>query len=176
MFIIIFIFVYWDLQGNGLLLKVPCYFRTSWQPVPTGPIPNCEFSVWRMLRKWSKVNRKGSFATYAIHIMFRQYHFFNKLPQNSMRLLLRKFRIPVSDVVVIPDMTYPPSNQTKTWFDVLTNEFVRRDDEPVDSESTGLQFFHLFPIVLWFHQIHFYETERNATKVGYSTDRAVTRG
>ena len=65
-----------------------------------------------------------------------------------MRLLLRKFRIPVSDVVVIPDMTYPPSNQTKIWFDVLTNEFVRRDDEPVDSESTGLQFFHLFPIVL----------------------------
>ena len=54
-----------------------------------------------------------------------------------MRLLLSKFRIPVSDVVVVPDMTYPPSNQTKTWFDALTNEFVRRDDELVDPESTG---------------------------------------
>ncbi len=61
-----------------------------------------------------------------------------------MRLLLSKFRIPVSDVVVIPDMTYPPSTQTKTWFDALTNEFVRRDDEPVDPESTGMYFSLIF--------------------------------
>jgi|688.fasta_scaffold2606585_2 solute carrier family 12 sodium/potassium/chloride transporter 2 len=54
-----------------------------------------------------------------------------------MRLLLGKFRIPVSDVVVIPDMTYPPSAQTKTWFDALTKDFVRKDDDPGNLDSSG---------------------------------------
>ncbi|XP_046440487.1 bumetanide-sensitive sodium-(potassium)-chloride cotransporter-like [Daphnia pulex] len=55
--------------------------------------------------------------------------------QKSMRLLLEKFRIPVSDVVVIHDITHSPSKQTKTWFDNLTNEFVRKDDDPSNSDS-----------------------------------------
>lgn len=46
-----------------------------------------------------------------------------------MRLLLSKFRIPVSDVVVIPDITAPPSATTKSWFDALTRDLVRRDQE-----------------------------------------------
>lgn len=54
-----------------------------------------------------------------------------------MRLLLGKFRIPVSDVVVIPDMTYPPSAQTKSWFDALTHDFVRKDDDPSILDSSG---------------------------------------
>ncbi|XP_046634387.1 bumetanide-sensitive sodium-(potassium)-chloride cotransporter-like isoform X2 [Daphnia pulicaria] len=55
--------------------------------------------------------------------------------QKSMRLLLEKFRIPVSDVVVIHDMTHPPSKQTKIWFDNLTSEFVRKDDDPSNADS-----------------------------------------
>lgn len=55
--------------------------------------------------------------------------------QESMRLLLSKFRIPVSDVVVIPDMTYPPSAQTKNWFDALTHDFVRKDDDATNQNS-----------------------------------------
>jgi hypothetical protein len=54
-----------------------------------------------------------------------------------MRLLLEKFRIPVSDVVVIHDMTHPPSKQTKTWFDNLTSEFVRKDDDPSNADSNS---------------------------------------
>lgn len=54
-----------------------------------------------------------------------------------MRLLLGKFRIPVSDVVVIPDMTYPPSAQTKNWFDALTHDFVRKDDDATNQNSNG---------------------------------------
>jgi solute carrier family 12 sodium/potassium/chloride transporter 2 len=54
-----------------------------------------------------------------------------------MRLLLGKFRIPVSDVVVIPDMTYPPSAPTKSWFDALTRDFVRKDDDPSILDSSG---------------------------------------
>ena len=45
----------------------------------------------------------------------------------SMSLLLAKFRIPVSDVVLISDITLPPSTSTKTWFDNLTKEYVRND-------------------------------------------------
>ncbi|XP_046634308.1 bumetanide-sensitive sodium-(potassium)-chloride cotransporter-like [Daphnia pulicaria] len=56
--------------------------------------------------------------------------------QESMRLLLGKFRIPVSDVVVIPDMTYPPSAPTKSWFDALTRDFVRKDDDPSILDSS----------------------------------------
>jgi hypothetical protein len=55
----------------------------------------------------------------------------------SMRLLLEKFRIPVSDVVVIHDMTHPPSKQTKIWFDNLTSEFVRKDDDPSNADSNS---------------------------------------
>lgn len=54
-----------------------------------------------------------------------------------MRLLLKKFRIPVSDVVVIHDINHSPSKQTKTWFDDLTNEFIRKDDDPSNSDSNG---------------------------------------
>jgi hypothetical protein len=54
-----------------------------------------------------------------------------------MRLLLDKFRIPVSDVVVIHDMTHSPSIQTKTWFDALTEDFVRKDDDPSILDSNG---------------------------------------
>jgi hypothetical protein len=54
-----------------------------------------------------------------------------------MRLLLEKFRIPVSDVVVIHDITHSPSKPTKTWFDDLTNEFIRKDDDPSNSDSNG---------------------------------------
>lgn len=49
--------------------------------------------------------------------------------KESMQLLLNKFRILVSDVVVIPDLTETPSPQTKAWFDALTHEFVRKDDD-----------------------------------------------
>nr|CAH0110929.1 unnamed protein product [Daphnia galeata] len=55
--------------------------------------------------------------------------------QKSMKLLLEKFRIPVSDVVVIHDMTQSPSFQTKTWFDALTKDFVRKDDDPSNLDS-----------------------------------------
>ena len=54
-----------------------------------------------------------------------------------MRQLLNKFRIPVSDVVVIPDVTLPPSSSTKTWFDAFTNEFVRKDDDATVQGSTS---------------------------------------
>jgi len=47
--------------------------------------------------------------------------------KKNMSLLLAKFRIPVSDVVLISDITLPPSTSTKTWFDNLTKEYVRND-------------------------------------------------
>lgn len=43
----------------------------------------------------------------------------------------------MSDVVVIPDMTYPPSAQTKNWFDALTHDFVRKDDDATNQNSNG---------------------------------------
>ena len=54
-----------------------------------------------------------------------------------MKLLLEKFRIPVSDVVVIHDITQSPSFQTKTWFDALTKDFVRKDDDPSNLDSNS---------------------------------------
>lgn len=51
----------------------------------------------------------------------------------SMKLLLKKFRIPVSDVIVIPNMMTPPSADTMSWFDGLTRELV----QPADSTNTN---------------------------------------
>lgn len=50
---------------------------------------------------------------------------------------MNKFRIPFSDVIVVPDMTSPPSLQTKAWFDAMTQPLVRRDDDDELDESTG---------------------------------------
>ena len=46
-----------------------------------------------------------------------------------MKQLLDKFRIPVSDVVVISDVTSPPSYDTKTWFESLTKNLVYQDSD-----------------------------------------------
>lgn len=59
----------------------------------------------------------------------------NRVVLCSMKQLMRKFRIPVSDVVVIPDIVTPPSTATRAWFDNLTREFVRKDDAAVDNSS-----------------------------------------
>lgn len=60
-----------------------------------------------------------------------------------MRLLLSKFRILVSDVVVIPDLTDDPSPQTKTWFDNLTHDFVRKDDDSSIADCNGSNFQYI---------------------------------
>ncbi len=44
-----------------------------------------------------------------------------------MRLLMNKFRIPVRDVVVIKDVTTPPTAATRAWFDSMTKNLVRRE-------------------------------------------------
>jgi hypothetical protein len=56
---------------------------------------------------------------------------------NSMRQLLNKFRIDVSDVIVIPDITAPPSATTKAWFDTLTSNLVKRDSEATKDDSNS---------------------------------------
>jgi len=54
-----------------------------------------------------------------------------------MRQLLNKFRIDVSDVIVIPDITAPPSATTKAWFDTLTSNLVKRDSEATKDDSNS---------------------------------------
>jgi len=44
----------------------------------------------------------------------------------SMRLLMKKFRIPIQDVVVIKD-TASPTAVTKDWFDSITKNLISRD-------------------------------------------------
>jgi len=56
---------------------------------------------------------------------------------NSMRQLLNKFRIDVSDVIVIPDITAPPSATTKAWFDNLTSNLVKRDIDATKDDSNS---------------------------------------
>ena len=46
-----------------------------------------------------------------------------------MKQLLEKFRIPVSDVIAIPDVTASPSDETKTWFDSLINNLIQSDND-----------------------------------------------
>ena len=61
-----------------------------------------------------------------------------------MKQLFNEFRIPVSDVIVIPDITAPPSEGTKTWFDAMVNNLVRQDnDPPVNDASTGITLTHI---------------------------------
>ena len=63
---------------------------------------------------------------------------------NSIKQLLKKFRIPVSDVIVIPDINAPPSEGSKTWFDSMVNHLVRQDnDPPVNDASTGTTLTHI---------------------------------
>jgi len=50
--------------------------------------------------------------------------------QNSMRLLMNKFRIPIQNVVVIKDMATPPTAATKDWFDSMTKDLISRDPAP----------------------------------------------
>jgi len=50
--------------------------------------------------------------------------------QNNMRLLMKKLRIPIQDVVVIKDMATPPSAATKDWFDSMTKDLISRDPAP----------------------------------------------
>merc|ERR1712071_346799 len=56
--------------------------------------------------------------------------------KDNMRQLLNKFRIPIQEVIVIPDITAPPSNATKAWFDALTRDLVRKDSDHSDLSST----------------------------------------
>jgi len=50
--------------------------------------------------------------------------------QKNMRLLMKKFRIPIQDVVVIKDMATPPSVATKIWFDSMTENLISRNPTP----------------------------------------------
>ena len=62
----------------------------------------------------------------------------------SMMQLLAKFRIPVSDVVLISDITLPPQTTTKTWFDNLTKNYVRHDNHgEAEGENPGSWFILL---------------------------------
>jgi len=54
-----------------------------------------------------------------------------------MKQLLDKFRIPVSDVIVIPDITTPPSENTKAWFESMINELTRLDSDPTINNNNG---------------------------------------
>jgi len=57
---------------------------------------------------------------------------------NSMGMLLEKFRIPIQEVVVISELTAPPSTATKTWFDALTRDLIRKDEDMSEIESTRI--------------------------------------
>lgn len=63
-----------------------------------------------------------------------------------MEQLLNKFRIPVSDVVVIADVTTPPSEDTKAWFDSMINNLVRLDNDPTVNNTIGKIFNSLILI------------------------------
>ena len=55
-----------------------------------------------------------------------------------MGMLLEKFRIPIQEVVVISELTAPPSTATKTWFDALTRDLIRKDEDMPEIESTRI--------------------------------------
>lgn len=61
---------------------------------------------------------------------------------SSMKQLLDKFRIPVSDVVVIPDITTPPSGNTKAWFDSMICGLVHLDSDPNINNTNGKKFLN----------------------------------
>ena len=64
---------------------------------------------------------------------------------------MSKFRIPIQEVIVIPDITAPPSNATKAWFDALTRDLVRKDSDHSDLSSTGIghdYFSHLSLLII----------------------------
>jgi len=50
--------------------------------------------------------------------------------QKSMRLLMNKFRIPIQDVIVIEDITTPPSEATRDWFDSMNKNLISRNPAP----------------------------------------------
>ena len=52
-----------------------------------------------------------------------------------MRMLMNKFRIAVSDVVVIPDITAPPSAATRAWFDFTIRNMICKDNDPAALNS-----------------------------------------
>lgn len=56
---------------------------------------------------------------------------------SSMKLLLKKFRIPVSDMIVILDITAPPSAETRSWFDSQTRDLVIPDENPETVNTNG---------------------------------------
>jgi hypothetical protein len=57
-----------------------------------------------------------------------------------MKLLLDKFRIPVSDVIVISDVTSPPSDDTKDWFESLTKNLVCQDKDSLNNPFLSKHF------------------------------------
>ena len=59
------------------------------------------------------------------HQILHLHYFYNL---SSMKQLLQKFRIHVLDVIVVPDVTAPPSDEIKNWFDSWTDNLVRPDD------------------------------------------------
>ena len=67
-----------------------------------------------------------------------------------MKQLLDKFRIPVSDVIVIPDITTPPSENTKAWFELMINNLIRLDSDPtINNTNDGNNTLtHIFILLL----------------------------
>ena len=57
----------------------------------------------------------------------------------SMRLLMKKFRIPIQDVVVIKD-TATPTAATKDWFDSMTKNLISRDSA-LGNNVSSLKYF-----------------------------------
>ena len=57
-----------------------------------------------------------------------------------MKLLLEKFRIPIQEVVAISELTAPPSTATKTWFDALTHDLIRKDYDTSEISTTRIKF------------------------------------
>ena len=48
--------------------------------------------------------------------------------QRRMAAMLSKFRIDYSDVIVITDITQKPGENTRRYFDSLTQQFVKSED------------------------------------------------
>ncbi len=85
--------------------------------------------------------------------------------QNNMRLLMKKLRISIQDVVVIKD-TASPTAVTKDWFDSITKNLISRDlalGNNVSSLKYLGDYYYLTYIFLLFVGSNILESERAKT-------------
>lgn len=83
------------------------------------------FAQHRVSRSSKKSTEGMAYCSFLLWNEVSEFNMFWTLTWHRMAVLLSKFRIDYSDLVIISDVNEPPKNKTRKWFDGVIGSFLQ---------------------------------------------------